>query len=206
MTRQLIAILRGIKPTEVLEVGRVLIDCGFSTIEVPLNSPDPFESIGMLGQAYGETAVIGAGTVLTVKDVAQVASVGGKIVVSPDCNPAVITATKEAGMASYPGVLSPTECFTALRHGADGLKFFPSFLVGTKGLAAMLAVLPRGTQTYAVGGVGPDNFTEWFAAGVAGFGIGSSLYKPGMSVEHIAQNARQIVAAYDVSVQGAVVN
>lgn len=206
MKRQLIAILRGIKPTEALEVGRVLIEAGFTTIEVPLNSPDPFQSIGMLAEAYGDKAVVGAGTVLTVKDVEQVASAGGKIVVSPDCNSAVITATKDAGMESYPGVLSPTECFTALRHGADGLKFFPSFLVGTKGLAAMLAVLPQGTQTYAVGGVGPDNFTEWFTAGVTGFGIGSNLYKPGLSVEDLTLNAQRIVSAYDTSVQSAVLS
>lgn len=204
MNRELIAILRGIKPEEALEVGRVLIDAGFTTIEVPLNSPEPFKSISLLVNAYGDTAVIGAGTVLSVTDVQQVADAGGRIVVSPDCNPEVITATKKAGMASYPGVLSPTECFSALRHGADGLKFFPSFLVGTSGLVAILSVLPRGTKTYAVGGVGADNFSEWFAAGVTGFGIGSNLYKPGLSVEKISGNAQQIVCAYDASIQNAV--
>lgn len=204
MNRELIAILRGIKPEEALEVGRVLIDAGFTTIEVPLNSPEPFKSIGLLVNAYGDTAVIGAGTVLSVTDVQQVADAGGRIVVSPDCNPEVITATKKAGMASFPGVLSPTECFSALRHGADGLKFFPSFLVGTSGLVAILSVLPRGTKTYAVGGVGADNFSEWFAAGVTGFGIGSNLYKPGLSVEKISGNAQQIVSAYDASIQNAV--
>ena len=119
------------------------------------------------------------------------------MVVSPDCNPRVIVATKQAGMKSYPGVMTPTECFTALRNGADGLKLFPGSLIGPEGLKAIKAVLPPGTETYAVGGAGPSNFADWRAAGVDGFGIGSALYKPGASVAEIKTRAAEIVVAYD---------
>jgi len=197
MTREIIAILRGIQPGEVLEIGQALINAGITTIEVPLNSPDPLKSINLLAEAYGDTAAIGAGTVLSPQDVADVASAGGRLIVSPDCNTAVIDATKAAGLASYPGVATPTECFAALRHGADGLKLFPSFLIGLKGLQAIKAVLPEGTKTYAVGGAGPDNFAEWLNAGITGFGIGTSIYKAGFSVEDVRSRAEAIVAAYD---------
>ena len=119
------------------------------------------------------------------------------MIVSPDCNPAVITATKAAGLQSFPGVLTPSECFAALRAGADGLKLFPSFLVGPKGLEALRAVLPPNTRVYAVGGVGPDSFKTWRQAGVSGFGIGTGLYIPGMSIETVTAKARDLVAAYD---------
>lgn len=199
MNRNLIAILRGIQPAEVLGIGTVLVEAGIDRIEVPLNSPDPLDSIGILAEAMGDRALIGAGTVLTVDDVEAVARAGGRLVVSPDCNPDVIAATKAAGMASYPGVLSPSECFTALRHGADGLKFFPSFLVRPQGLAAISSVLPAGTKTYAVGGVGPATFKDWVAAGATGFGIGTGLYKPGFSADEVAHRAAEIVAAYDAA-------
>lgn len=197
MTREIIAILRGVQPHEVLEIGQALVDAGISKIEVPLNSPEPFRSIETLANAFGDENLIGAGTVLTAEQVQGVRTAGGRLIVSPDCNPAVIDASKAANMASYPGVMSPTECFTALRHGADGLKFFPSFLVGSKGLSAISAVLPAGTKCYAVGGVGPNNFREWFEAGAAGFGIGTGIYKPGFTVADVQKSAAEIVAAYD---------
>jgi len=199
MSRNIIAILRGVRPEEVQAIGRALVQAGITRIEVPLNSPEPLESIRLLTEALGNDAETGAGTVLTVEDVGGVAQAGGTLIVSPDCNLEVITATKEAGLQSYPGVFSPSECFTALRHGADGLKFFPSFLIGPAGLQAIGAVLPKGTQTYAVGGVGPGNFAEWFAAGATGFGIGTGVYKPGFTASEVAAKAADIVAAYDVA-------
>ena len=199
MSRNVIAILRGIQPSEAVEVCQVLIDEGITTIEVPLNSPDPLKSIGLMAEVFGDNAFIGAGTVLSAEQVADVAAVGGKLIVSPDCNPAVIDATKAAGLASYPGVATPTECFTALRHGADGLKLFPSFLVGIEGLKAISAVLPAGTKTYAVGGAGPDNFAEWMKAGVTGFGIGTAIYKAGFSANDVRLRAQSIVTAYDAA-------
>lgn len=199
MSREIIAILRGVQPDEVVEIGRALMDEGITRIEVPLNSPDPLSSIERLAGIADEQTLIGAGTVLTAGQVRDVQGAGGRIIVSPDCNPAVIDATKAAGMQSFPGVTTPTECFTALRHGADGLKLFPSFLVGPKGLQAIAAVLPEGTRTYAVGGVGPENFGDWFAAGATGFGIGTGLYQPGLDAKTVRARARTIVAAYDAS-------
>ena len=199
MTREIIAILRGVQPDEAVDICAAIIDAGISNIEVPLNSPDPLDSIGRMVDAFGDQAVIGAGTVLTTSDVAGVVSVGGRMIVSPDTNAEVIMATKASGLASFPGVLTPTECFAALRAGADGLKIFPSFLLGTEGLKAIRAVLPPATKVYAVGGVGPKNFDEWLAAGATGFGIGSGIYKPGMSADQVGELARDIVAAYDAA-------
>ncbi|AXI49324.1 2-dehydro-3-deoxy-6-phosphogalactonate aldolase (plasmid) [Sulfitobacter sp. SK012] len=201
MSREIIAILRGVQPDEVLAIGKMLIDAGITTIEVPMNSPDALDSIALLAREFGAQANIGAGTVLTAQTVHEVASVGGKLIVSPDTNAEVIEATKAAGMASYPGVLTPTECFTALRHGADGLKFFPGSLVGPDGLKALSAVLPKSTKTYAVGGAGPDSFADWLEAGVTGFGIGSGLYKVGFSAKDVSYHADKIVAAYDSAVR-----
>lgn len=201
MSREIIAILRGVQPDEVLAIGKMLIDAGITTIEVPMNSPDALDSIGLLAREFGAQADIGAGTVLTAQTVHDVASVGGKLIVSPDTNAEVIHATKAAGMASYPGVLTPTECFTALRHGADGLKFFPGSLIGPDGLKALSAVLPKSTKTYAVGGAGPDSFADWLEAGVTGFGIGSGLYKVGFSAKDVSYRADEIVAAYDSAVR-----
>lgn len=197
MSRNIVAILRGIQPSEAVELAGVLIDCGISKIEVPLNSPDPFHSIGLMAEAYGSIALIGAGTVLTVKDVQKVKGVGGKLIVSPDSNIEVIKATKAAGMLSYPGVMTPTECFAALRAGADGLKLFPGNLIGPAGVKAMRAVLPKETDILAVGGASPDNFSEWKDAGANGFGIGSALYQPGYSAEEIRERAVNIVAVFD---------
>ncbi|WP_300515077.1 2-dehydro-3-deoxy-6-phosphogalactonate aldolase [Aliiroseovarius sp.] len=197
MSRAIIAILRGVTPAEVTAIAGAILDAGIDRIEVPLNSPEPLDSIARLSEAHGDRALIGAGTVLTPEDVAAVASVGGKLIVSPDCNPDVIRASKSAGLTSFPGVMTPTDCFTALRHGADGLKFFPAELVGPSGLKAIRAVLPKGTETFAVGGAGPENFAEWVAAGATGFGIGSAIYKPGDTPDAVAAKAATIVATYD---------
>ena len=200
MSRNIIAILRGIRVGEALEIGRALVEAGITRVEVPLNSPDPLVSIGALSEDLHGRAQVGAGTVLTEAQVAGVKAAGGAMIVSPDCNADVIRASKAAGMASYPGVATPSECFAALRHGADGLKFFPSFLIGPEGLAAIRAVLPQGTETYAVGGVGPGNFADWFQAGVTGFGVGSNLYQPGFDADEVRRRAEEIVAAYDAAV------
>lgn len=199
MDRPLIAILRGVTPAEAAAIAAALIDAGITKIEVPLNSPDPFDSIKMMADAHGADALIGAGTVLSTEDVGRVAQAGGRLVVSPNCDQRVIVATKTAGMQSWPGVMTPTECFAALKAGADGLKIFPASLLGPDGIKAIRAVLPHGTQVYAVGGADADNFAAWMAASADGFGIGSALYKPGLSVADVAARARDIVAAYDAA-------
>lgn len=199
MSRNIIAILRGIAPPQAVEAAAALIDAGIDQIEVPLNSPEPLKSIAAMANAFGSDALIGAGTVLTTNDVTDVRNAGGKLVVSPDCNPSVIEATKAAGMLSYPGVFSPTEAFTALRHGADGLKIFPAAELGPSYIKAIRAVLPKTTPVYAVGGAGPDNFDQWFAAGATGFGLGSAVYSAGMTTPDIAERAARIVAAYDAA-------
>ncbi len=197
MSRNIIAILRGVRPDEATGIAAALIEAGVDRIEVPLNSPDPLASISALVSAFGATAVIGAGTVLSVADVRQVGATGARLIVSPDTNPEVIAATAAAGMLSYPGAMTPSECFTALRAGATGLKLFPGFLAGPEGLKAMRAVLPPDCEVLAVGGAGPENFAEWAKAGASGFGIGSAIYRPGDTPETVAAKAREITAAYD---------
>ena len=195
MAPEIIAILRGITPQEALPIGEVLINAGVTKLEVPLNSPNPLQSIEAMVNAFGDVAEVGAGTVLSVEDVQQVNDVGGSLIVSPNMEPNVIAATKQLGMRSFPGVQTVSECFTALRHGADGLKLFPAMLIRPDGLRAMSAVLPDNTRTYAVGGVGPDNFSQWAVAGITGFGIGSFLYKPGFTAEQVAEQASKCVQA-----------
>lgn len=197
MTRNLIAILRGVTEAEILPIAQVLIDAGITMIEVPLNSPDPFKTIAALVHHFGDQALIGAGTVLSVDEVRQLADVGGQLVVSPNTDTEVIAATKAAGMLSFPGAATPSEIFTGLRSGADGVKLFPALLIGPAGLSAISAVLPKGTQVYAVGGADASNFDTWAKAGACGFGLGSALYRVGDSAQTVRQNALGIVAKYD---------
>ncbi|MGD9294128.1 MAG: 2-dehydro-3-deoxy-6-phosphogalactonate aldolase, partial [Roseobacter sp.] len=150
---------------------------------------------------YGKEALIGAGTVLTVAEVNAVADAGGRLIVSPNCDGEVIAATKALEMQSWPGVFTPTETFAALKAGADGLKLFPGSMAGPSGLAALRAILPKGTRVYAVGGAGPENFRAWIKASADGFGLGSALYKPGMSAEDVGARARGIVSAYREALQ-----
>ncbi|MDU8927037.1 2-dehydro-3-deoxy-6-phosphogalactonate aldolase [Alisedimentitalea sp. MJ-SS2] len=199
MSRKLIAILRGITPEEIEVVATELIQAGVDRIEVPLNSPRPFDSIERLARLNG-AALIGAGTVLEPRDARRVADAGGKLVVSPDTNVDVIRETVRLKMQSFPGALTPTECFAALRAGATGLKMFPSFLLGADGLKAIRAVLPPETEIYMVGGVGAGNFAKLVQAGASGFGIGSSLYAPGKSASDVGKAAKALVAAYDAAV------
>lgn len=201
MTRNLVAILRGVKPEEVEEIGAALIEAGITLIEVPLNSPEPFDSIDRLVNRFGDDALIGAGTVLTTDDVDRIHDVGGKLVVSPNCDPSVISRTLEKGMVSMPGVFTPTECFQAIATGARTLKLFPGSMAGPEGLRAIKAVMPSDVELYAVGGAAPDNLTDWVAAGAAGFGIGSYLFKPGMTAPDVASRAAKMVAAYDGAMQ-----
>ena len=197
MSRPIIAILRGVNPAEAVGITGVILAAGINKIEVPLNSPSPFDSINAIVKVYGNQALIGAGTVLTTAQVKQVRSAGGQLVVSPNCDPAVIAATIAEGMQSWPGVFTPSEALAALQAGATGLKLFPGDMAGPKGLKAMRAILPLGTQVYAVGGAAPDNFSKWIEASADGFGLGSAIYKPGDNLETVAAKAQAIVTAFD---------
>lgn len=200
MSRTLIAILRGVRPDEVRDIGAALISAGIDRIEVPLNSPDPLDSIRILAENFGEEAMIGAGTVLTPQDVDQVAKAGGRLIVSPNFDAGVVGQSKALGLRSFPGVFTASECFSALKAGADGLKIFPAFQMGPVGLKALRDVLPPEAAVYAVGGVGAQQMPEWLAAGATGFGIGGALYKPGMNAADVRASASALVTAYDMAV------
>ena len=197
MSRNIIAILRGIKPEEVEEIVAALLSQGIDKIEVPLNSPSPFDSIERIINRFHGQGIFGAGTVLEKSDVDRLEKLGANMVVSPNCDPHIINATKVAGMQSYPGVMTPTECFSALKAGADGLKIFPGELVTPKGLKAIRAVLPSEALCFAVGGATADNFAQWREAGANGFGVGSAIYKANDSAEIVSTKAQAIVQAYD---------
>lgn len=190
----LIAILRGIKPDEAVAVGEELVGAGFGIIEVPLNSPDPLVSIARLAAAFEGRAVIGAGTVYRVTEVDAVKDNGGALIVSPNCNPAVIERAKELGLVSAPGVFTPTEAMTALDSGADVLKLFPGEALNPTIVRGMSAVLPKGARLVLVGGVTPDSPRQWKDAPLAGYGIGSALYKPGLTAAEVGARARAFVA------------
>jgi len=191
----LIAILRGITPDEAVAIGRVLVEEGIDAIEVPLNSPDPFTSIARLVAALGDGVPVGSGTVLTPADVERTRAAGGRIVVSPNTDAAVIAATVAAGLRSYPGVATPSEAFAAVAAGARSLKLFPASAVGIEGMRAWQAVLPADVELLPVGGVDASNLGDWLAAGAAGAGLGTAIYRPGDSVETVRAKARAIVAA-----------
>ena len=189
----LVAILRGVTPDTVIEVAECLVQSGFKTIEVPLNSPKPLESIRLLQQQFAGRAVIGAGTVLTVAQVEAVAETGAQLVLSPNMDVAVIERTRALGLTSIPGVATATEAFRALQAGAHALKLFPADVLGVATLKAWLSVMPANTRIYAVGGIDASNTAAFAAAGAAGAGVGGALYKPGKNIEQIRQTAIELV-------------
>ncbi|PBI88750.1 2-dehydro-3-deoxy-6-phosphogalactonate aldolase [Variovorax boronicumulans] len=191
----LVAILRGLSPAEAADVGDAIVEPGFRLLEVPLNSPQPLESIALMRQRF-PNALVGAGTVLDAKQVREVHAAGGELIVSPNFNADVIAEAARLGMACLPGVMTPTEAFGALAAGATGLKLFPAELASPAVVKALLAVLPAGTPVMPVGGIAPDNMGTWRAAGAAGFGIGSSLYKPGKTAAAVREDAQRFVAAW----------
>ena len=192
----IIAILRGIAPEHVDAIGEALFAAGIRIVEVPLNSPEPFDSIARLARRFAGRMVVGAGTVLDEPSVDRVKAAGGEITVSPDCNPAVIMRAIAHGMVPLPGVFTPTEAFTAVRAGASHLKLFPAEAASPVTVKAWKAVLPRHARLYAVGGVTPFNIKAWWDAGCSGFGIGSNIYKPGMSADDVRTAADSFVAAW----------
>jgi 2-dehydro-3-deoxyphosphogalactonate aldolase len=191
----LVAILRGVKPDEVEDIGEALVSAGFTLIEVPMNSPDPLDSIARLAKRFEGRAQIGAGTVLTEAQVAQVEDAGGTMIISPNANLKVIAASAAKGLVSLPGIFTMSEAFAALDTGATALKLFPAEAANPTVLKAMRAVLHKAARVLPVGGIAPDNMDPWWAAGASGFGLGSALYKVGLTAEQVGANARAFVAA-----------
>ena len=189
----LVAIIRGVTPAEAEAIGDAIYDAGIRIIEVPLNSPNPLQSIERLAKRFGDRVLVGAGTVLTPEDVGRVRDVGGRIIVSPDTNVEVIAATASAGLVASPGYFTPSEAFAAIRAGATALKLFPAEAASPAVLKAQLAVIPRDVPILAVGGIKPDNMRPWLDAGASGFGLGGGLYQPGQSAEDTLAKARAYV-------------
>ncbi|MBV8763685.1 MAG: 2-dehydro-3-deoxy-6-phosphogalactonate aldolase [Hyphomicrobiales bacterium] len=193
----LIAILRGLRPEEAIDVATALFDAGFCILEVPLNSPSPLVSIERIAARFGERLLVGAGTVLDTQEVAQIAEAGARLVVSPNFDAQVVRAAKAHGLVSIPGVATPSEAFAALAAGADALKLFPAEMIAPKVVRSIRAVLPKSTRLIPVGGISPENIPAYREAGADGFGIGSALFKPGVSASEVAAGAAKFVAAME---------
>jgi 2-dehydro-3-deoxyphosphogalactonate aldolase len=203
MKRPLVAILRGVRPEETADIVGALIDSGMTAIEIPLNSPDPFRSIEIAVKMSPAAILVGAGTVLTLEAVKRLHDVGGRLLVAPNVDPDIIARARTHGMVTMPGVFTATEALLATRAGASCLKFFPASVLGAAGITAIRAVLPADLMIAAVGGVSDRNFVEYTKAGIVAFGLGSSLYKPGMTAAEIAVRARATIDAYDAAIQQA---
>ncbi|MBR1206999.1 MULTISPECIES: 2-dehydro-3-deoxy-6-phosphogalactonate aldolase [unclassified Bradyrhizobium] len=203
MKRPLVAILRGVKPDEALGIVSALLEADVTAIEIPLNSPEPFRSIEIAAKRAPADVLIGAGTVLTAGDVDRLHDAGGRLMVSPNVDVDVLARARHHAMITMPGVFSPTEALLAARAGASSLKFFPASVLGASGISAIRAVLPPDVMLAAVGGVSDQNFAEYVKAGIRAFGLGSSLYKPGMTAADVAVRAKVTIEAYDRAVQGA---
>lgn len=202
LRRSLVAILRGVTPDTIEDIADALVEAGFEAIEVPLNSPAPFASIGRLAARHGARALVGGGTILTPEAVDQVADAGGRLMVSPNFRREVVERAAARGMVTMPGVFTASEAFAALDAGASGLKFFPAGALGPGGIAALRAVLPRRTVIGAVGGVGPETMQSYVAAGVIAFGLGTGLYRPGDGAGVVRDRAIAAVTAYDSAFDG----
>jgi 2-dehydro-3-deoxyphosphogalactonate aldolase len=198
----IVAILRGVKPDEIVEIAGALVDAGIGYIEIPLNSPEPLVSIGKLCEAYGDKALCGAGTVLTPQAVDDVAAVGGKLIVTPNIDADVISRAVELGLTVMPGFSTPTEAFVAVKAGAKALKLYPAGSFGPSHLKAVRDVLPKDIEIYAVGGVGAANLKPWLDIGVAGIGVGGELYRPGYTAAEVGERARALVAAWNAQTAG----
>lgn len=201
MKRPLIAILRGLRPEEAESIVDALIECSFTAIEIPLNSPDPFRSIEIAVKMAPTGTLIGAGTVLTPEGVDQLHDVGGRLLVTPNVDPEVIIRAREKAMVTMPGVFTASEALLAVKAGASGLKFFPASVLGPSGITAIRAVLPSDRPVATVGGVSEQNFADYMKAGIYVFGLGSSLYKPGMTAGEVAERAKVTIHAYDLAIQ-----
>jgi 2-dehydro-3-deoxyphosphogalactonate aldolase len=202
MKRPLVAILRGIRPDETQGIVGQLIESGFTAIEIPLNSPDPFRSIEIAVKMAPASVLIGAGTVLASEAVDQLHNVGARLMVTPNTDADVIARARSRSMVTMPGVFTASEALLAAKCGASSLKFFPASVLGAAGITAIRAVLPADLMIAAVGGVSDKNFADYTSAGIFAFGLGSSLYKPGMTAADIKQRARITIEAYDAAVQG----
>jgi len=198
----LIAILRGVRPDEVIPICAALEAAGLAIVEVPLNSPQPLESIRLLAESFGDRLLVGAGTVMTPAQVEEIAGVGGRLIVTPHADPEIVRAAKRLGMAAAPGFFTPAEAFSLLNAGADAIKLFPAEGSNPAALRGMRAIFPSGTLVIPVGGIAPDNIGIWHEAGAAGYGIGSSIYKPGDTAEVVGRKAAALVAACRAAMKG----